>query len=66
MHEIVGWYSTAWNADGDDRCEFLDKSWADYFIVELHAVEARIDPPPDTEHIADVTLRARRIQRKAN
>ncbi|MCA1846571.1 MAG: class I SAM-dependent methyltransferase [Actinobacteria bacterium] len=29
------------------------------FTVELHAVEPRIDPPPDTPHIADVILRAR-------
>jgi SAM-dependent methyltransferase len=32
----------------------------DDFAVELHAVEPRIDPPPDTPHIADVVLRARR------
>jgi hypothetical protein len=32
----------------------------DEFTVELHAVEPRIDPPPDTPHIADVVLRARR------
>lgn len=30
------------------------------FTVELHTVEPRIDPPPDTPHIADVVLRARR------
>jgi SAM-dependent methyltransferase len=30
------------------------------FTIELHAVEARIDPPPGTPHIADVVLRARR------
>ncbi len=30
------------------------------FTVEVHAVEPRIDPPPDTPHIADVILRARR------
>jgi SAM-dependent methyltransferase len=32
----------------------------DDFMVELHAVEPRIDPPPGTPHIADVVLRARR------
>jgi SAM-dependent methyltransferase len=32
----------------------------DDFTVELHAIEPRIDPPPDTPHIADVVLRARR------
>jgi SAM-dependent methyltransferase len=30
------------------------------FVVELHAVEPRIDPPPGTPHVADVVLRARR------
>ena len=33
---------------------------ADDFTVDLHAVEPRIDPPPDNAHIADVVLRARR------
>ena len=32
----------------------------DDFTVELHALEPRVDPPPDTPHIADVVLRARR------
>jgi hypothetical protein len=32
----------------------------DDFTVELHAVEARIDPPPGTPHVADVVVRARR------
>ncbi|HEV2071704.1 MAG TPA: hypothetical protein VGR26_18110 [Acidimicrobiales bacterium] len=30
------------------------------FTIELHLVEPRIDAPPDTPHIADVVLRARR------
>ncbi|HEY5051228.1 MAG TPA: class I SAM-dependent methyltransferase [Acidothermaceae bacterium] len=30
------------------------------FTVELHAIEPRIDPPPDNPHTADVVLRARR------
>jgi SAM-dependent methyltransferase len=30
------------------------------FTIELQAVEPRIDPPPDTPHVADVVLRARR------
>ncbi len=42
--------------DADDLAELLGEQ----FTVELHAVEARIDPPPDTPHIADVVLRARR------
>jgi SAM-dependent methyltransferase len=40
----------------DDLCRLL----GDDITVELHAVEPRIDPPPDTPHIADVVLRARR------
>jgi SAM-dependent methyltransferase len=32
----------------------------DDFTVELHAIEPRRDPPPDTPHVADVVLRARR------
>jgi SAM-dependent methyltransferase len=32
----------------------------DDFTVELDTVEPRVDPPPDTPHIADVVLRARR------
>ena len=32
----------------------------DDFTIEMNAVEPRIDPPPDTPHIADVVLRARR------
>ena len=38
----------------------LGRLLADDFMVELHAVEQRIDPPPDSPHIADVVLRARR------
>lgn len=32
----------------------------DDFTVELRATEPRIDPPPDTPHVADIVLRARR------
>jgi SAM-dependent methyltransferase len=32
----------------------------DDLTVELHAVDARIDPPPGTPHVADIILRARR------
>src|SRR4051794_1867800 len=41
---------------GDDLAGLLD----DDFTVELHAVAARLDPPPGTPHVADVVLRARR------
>lgn len=30
------------------------------FEVEVHMVDARIDPPPDTPHVNDVVLRVRR------
>ena len=40
----------------DDLSQLL----ADDFTVELHAVEARINPPPGTPQVADVVLRARR------
>jgi hypothetical protein len=38
----------------------LGRLLGDDFTLELHAVEPRIDPPPDTPHVADVALRARR------
>lgn len=38
----------------------LSRLLSDDFTVELHAVEPRIDPPPDTPHVADIVLRARR------
>ena len=38
----------------------LGQLLGDGFTVELHAVEARIDPPPGTPHVADIILRARR------
>jgi SAM-dependent methyltransferase len=40
----------------DDLALLLEED----FVVELHAVEPRIDPPPGTPHIADIVLRARR------
>ena len=42
--------------DADDLARLL----GDAFTIELHAIEPRIDPPPDNPHIADVVLRARR------
>jgi SAM-dependent methyltransferase len=40
----------------DDLVQLL----GDDFTVELHAVEPRIDPPPNNPHIADIVLRIRR------
>ena len=42
--------------DADDLSQLLDAD----FAIELHAVEPRVDPPPDTPHVADIVLRARR------
>jgi SAM-dependent methyltransferase len=42
--------------DADDLGRLLEGE----FTIESHAVEPRIDPPPDNPHIADVVLRARR------
>ncbi len=38
----------------------LERLLGDAFTIELRAIEARIDPPPGTPHVADVVLRARR------
>lgn len=48
--------------DPDDYvgADELGQLLADDFIIERHAVEPRIDPPPDNPHIADEVLRARR------
>jgi SAM-dependent methyltransferase len=42
--------------DADDLARLLGNE----FTIELHTVEPRIDPPPDSPHIADIVLRARR------
>jgi hypothetical protein len=41
--------------DADDLARLL----GDAFMIERHAVQPRIDPPPDNPHIADIVLRAR-------
>jgi hypothetical protein len=41
--------------DADDPVRLL----GDAFTTQLHAVEPRFAPPPDSPHIADVVLRAR-------
>jgi SAM-dependent methyltransferase len=38
----------------------LGRLLGDDFNLELHAVEPRIDPPPENPHSADIVLRARR------
>ncbi len=43
---------------GVDPADYIDADdlglLGDEFTIELHAVEPRIDPPPDNPHIADV------------
>ena len=39
----------------DDLGRLLGKD----FIIERHAIEPRIDPPPGTPHVGDIVLRAR-------
>src|SRR5215510_12972255 len=46
----------AYYVDADAPVRLL----GDAFTIELHTVEPRIDPPPDSPHIAGVVLRARR------
>jgi SAM-dependent methyltransferase len=50
---------------GFDPADYIDSGdlrtlLANDFTIELDVVEPRVDPPPDTPHIADVVLRARR------
>jgi SAM-dependent methyltransferase len=52
-------------SQGIDPADYVDaedlaRLLGDEFTIELHAVEPRIDPPPDNPHIADIVLRARR------
>jgi SAM-dependent methyltransferase len=42
--------------DADDLAGLVDVD----FMIERHAIEPRIDPPPDNPNIADIVLRARR------
>jgi SAM-dependent methyltransferase len=52
-------------SQGIDPADYVDVDdlallLGDEFTIERHAVEPRVDPPPDNPHIADVILRARR------
>lgn len=64
-HDLDDEHREHMKARGVDPADYfgvddLARLIADNFTVELHAIEPRIDPPPDTPHIADVVLRARR------
>ena len=50
---------------GTDPADYVDadglaRLLGEAFTIERHAVEPRVDPPPDTPHLGDVVLRARR------
>src|SRR5215471_10659342 len=64
-HDLDDEHREHMKAQGVDPADYVDaddlvRLLGDAFTIELHAVEPRIDPPPDTPHIADVVLRARR------
>ena len=64
-HDLDDEHREHMKSQGVDPADYFDaddlgRLLGDDFTVELHAVEPRIDPPPDNPHIADVVLRARR------
>jgi SAM-dependent methyltransferase len=64
-HDLDDEHREYMKSRGVDPADYVDADelgqlLGDNFIVELHAVEPRIDPPPDNPHIADIVLRTRR------
>lgn len=64
-HDLDDEHREHMKSRGIDPADYFDaedlvRLLGDAFTIELHAVEPRIDPPPDNPHIADVVLRARR------
>jgi SAM-dependent methyltransferase len=64
-HDLDDEHREHMKSRGVDPADYVDAAdlrqlLGDGFTVELDVVEPRIDPPPDTPHIADVVLRARR------
>jgi SAM-dependent methyltransferase len=64
-HDLDHEHREHMKARGNDPADYVGADdlaplLAEDFTLELHAVEARIDPPPGTPHVADVVLRARR------
>ena len=65
-HDLDDEHREHMKARGVDPADYfgaddVERLIGDDFTVERHAIEPRIDPPPDARHIADVVLRARRI-----
>ena len=64
-HDLDDEHREHMKSRGVDPADYIDvddltRLLGDDFTVEVHAVEPRIDSPPDNPHIADVILRARR------
>jgi SAM-dependent methyltransferase len=64
-HDLDDEHRAHMKSRGVDPADYVDaddlgRLLRDDFTVERHAVEPRVDPPPDKPHIADVVLRARR------
>jgi SAM-dependent methyltransferase len=64
-HDLSDEHREHMKSQGVDPADYVDADdlgglLGDEFTIELHAVQPRIDPPPDHRHIADVVLRARR------
>lgn len=64
-HDLAEEHREHMASRGFDPDDYVDANalvqlLGDDFIVELHAIEQRIDPPQGNPHIADVVLRARR------
>ncbi len=64
-HDFSDEHREHMKSQGTDPADYVDadglaRLLGDDFTIELHAVQPRIDPPPDNPHIADVVLRARR------
>ena len=63
-HDLGDEHRERMKSHGVDPADYVDvddlgRLLGDAFTIERHAVEPRIDPPPDNPHIADVVLRAR-------
>jgi SAM-dependent methyltransferase len=64
-HDLDDEHREHMRSRGVDPVDYFDAEdlvllLGDAFTIELHAVEPRVDPPPDNPHITDVVLRARR------
>ena len=64
-HDLTDEHREHLKSQGVDPADYVDadglaRLLGGAFTIELHAAEPRIDPPPDTPHIAEVVLRARR------